>query len=90
MLINEEFGEQDVTPVGPGENGGDEEGIVPVAISIAIFYYQQGLDEKEIIVIEMEFDELLELNEEELYGEEKIDYTLTVSFMSYSHRDLTI
>ena len=48
------------------------------------------MDEKEIVVIEMEFDELLELNEAELYGEEKIDYTLTVSFMSYSHRDLTI
>ena len=63
-MITKEFKEAEITAVGPEENGGDEEGVVPIDVAIGLSYYQKDIDHKEIIVIEMDFAELVEVTEE--------------------------
>ena len=43
-----------------------------------------------LIVVEMDFDEVEEVTPEQFIGEEPIPYTLTFTFESFSHKDLTI
>ena len=38
-MINREFQDSEVIAVGPSDNGGDEEGVVPEVITIGLYYY---------------------------------------------------
>ena len=57
-MINIEYDESEVIAVATEENGGDEEGVLPEVISITLAYFQIDQDNKAIILVEMEFDEL--------------------------------
>jgi hypothetical protein len=78
-----------VLTVAPEEGGGDP-GFVPVVYDLVLSYYQKGLVEKKIIIVEITYDEIIELTPEQDDGTDKINYDLTFSFTPLSHKDLTI
>ena len=47
-----QFEESEVIAVGPEENGGDDEGLVPEEIAITMAYFQQNEDEKLLIKVD--------------------------------------
>ena len=49
--------------VGP-ENGGGDEGYLPRNVILHLSYFQKGLDNKMLIVVEMDFDEVEEVTPE--------------------------
>ena len=89
-MVNIEYDESEVIAVATEENGGDEEGVLPEVISITLAYFQIDQDNKAIILVEMEFDELQEVSEEQFEGIEDIYYNITFTLLSFSHRDLTL
>ena len=63
-MVNREFSESEVTNVGPAENGGDEEGVLPVNIAMTMAYFQEDKDHKSLILVEFDFAELEEVSED--------------------------
>lgn len=88
-MMNEEFEDTQVIEVGP-EEGGGEEGFMPRNFNLHLSYYQMNKKDKMLIMVEMDYDTIEEVNEEQLIGNEAVPYTLTFSLESFSHKDLTI
>jgi hypothetical protein len=59
-MMNHEFDQFEVLTVAPEEGGGDP-GFVPVVYDLVLSYYQVGLVEKKIIIVEIEFGDITEL-----------------------------
>lgn len=59
-MMTREFDELEVIEVGP-ENGGGDEGYLPMNIILHLSYFQKGLDNKILIVVEMDFDTVEEV-----------------------------
>ena len=88
-LMTKDFSAIEVLAVGPGE-GVEEESSVPKEIAFGISYYQHNMDDKRLIIVEMEYGNVEALTEEEDAGLVRVDYNLTFALSALSHRDLTI
>jgi len=88
-MMESEFEDTEVIEVGP-EEGGGEEGFMPRNFALALSYYQKGKDDKILIMVEMDYDTIEEVTPEQFVGDEPVDYSLTFSLISFSHKDLTI
>lgn len=89
LMMTNEFGDTEMLEVGP-ENGGGDEGFLPMNVIVHLSYFQKGPDNKILIVVGMDFDAIEEVSEEQFEGTEQIEYNLTFTFESFSHKDLTI
>lgn len=74
-----DFDPIEVLAVGPGE-GVDDIGSVPKEISFGISYYQLNMDDKRLIIIDLEYDGVEALSDEEDAGAVDVAYELSFSF----------
>ena len=66
-MMEREFTDVEVIEVGP-ENGGGDEGFLPMNVILHLSYFQQGPDRKELIVVGMDFDAIEEVTPEQFEG----------------------
>jgi hypothetical protein len=89
IQMNHEFDQFEVLQVMP-EEGNQDPGFIPEAYELILSYYQKGVVEKKIIIVEIMFAEIIEPTEDQANGYEQIPYTLAFSFDPLSHMKLTV